>query len=162
MLESWVGDALVSSFVAACVTITVSLLVYYCGGIIGGALGTVPHVAVVGSIGFSLRLSASSLSFQTAMLVMPIGMLNNSFYLAGLRIFSLYGVGADKRKGEMEQMMWTFLFSLAVFLLVLAVVVFLLRPEELPLLELQVWAVASFFTQFLVGVFIVFSPRAPS
>ena len=51
-----------------------------------------PHVAVVGSIGFSLRLSPSSASFRL-LLVMPIGMLINSFYLASLRIFSYLSCG---------------------------------------------------------------------
>ena len=164
VLSQWVVDALVSSLVAACVTITVSLLVHFCGGVVGGALGTVPHVAVVGSIGFSLQLSATSLSFQTAMLVMPIGMLNNSFYLAGLRVFSLhYGGGFGGKSSEMGRMLRAFFCSGTVFLVILALVVFFLKPETLPLATLQILAVASFFAEFLVGVLlIVYFPSAPS
>ena len=44
---------------------------------VGGVLGCVPHVAVVGSIGFFLQ-TASSDEFRIAMLSMPLGMFCNS------------------------------------------------------------------------------------
>ena len=47
------------------------------GPVIGAALGNVPHVAVVGSVGFILQV-ASSDEFRIAMLSMPLGMLCNS------------------------------------------------------------------------------------
>ena len=52
------------------------------GPVIGGVLGCVPHVAVVGSIGFILQ-TASSDEFRIAMLSMPLGMLCNSFLSKG-------------------------------------------------------------------------------
>ena len=48
------------------------------GPVVGGVLGCVPHVAVVGSVGFILQ-TASSDEFRIAMLSMPLGMLCNSF-----------------------------------------------------------------------------------
>ena len=54
-----------------------SAMVERLGPVIGGVLGCVPHVAVVGSIGFLLQ-TASSDEFRIAMLSMPLGMLCNS------------------------------------------------------------------------------------
>ena len=56
--------------------VMLSAMVERLGPVIGGVLGCVPHVAVVGSIGFLLQ-TASSDEFRIAMLSMPLGMLCN-------------------------------------------------------------------------------------
>ena len=110
-----------------------------------------PHVAVVGSIGFSLRLSPSSASFQTAMLVMPIGMLINSFYLASLRIFSYLSCG------QLLAYRMTLIFGASglIFLLLLTLVVFVLKPEDLPLATVRILAYLSFFVEFVIGIVLI-------
>ena len=150
-MSAWLFPALISSFIAGLVTITVSILVHFFGGALGGALGTVPHVAVVGSIGFSLRLSPSSASFQTAMLVMPIGMLINSFYLASLRIFSYLSCG------QLLAYRMTLIFGASglIFLLLLTLVVFVLKPEDLPLATVRILAYLSFFVEFVIGIVLI-------
>lgn len=62
-----------------------SAMVERLGPVIGGVLGCVPHVAVVGSIGFLLQ-TASSDEFRIAMLSMPLGMLCNSVLDLGIGI----------------------------------------------------------------------------
>ena len=59
-----------------------SAMVERLGPVIGGVLGCVPHVAVVGSIGFLLQ-TASSDEFRIAMLSMPLGMLCNGVLEVG-------------------------------------------------------------------------------
>lgn len=161
-MSGWLLSALISSTIAGFVTITVSILVHFFGGIVGGALGTVPHVAVVGSIGFSLRLSTSSTSFQTAMLVMPIGMLINSFYLAALRIFSY--LSWERKDGHLVAYRMTAIFGASgiIFLLLLTLVVFVLKPEHLPLATVRILAYVSFFAEFAIGIVLIvfFSNRA--
>ena len=155
-MSAWLLPALISSTVAGLVTITVSILVHFFGGIVGGALGTVPHVAVVGSIGFSLRLSPSSASFQTAMLVMPIGMLINSFYLAALRIFSYLSWERKGRQLLAYRMTSIFGASGIIFFLLLFLVVFVLKPEDLPLASVRILAYLSFFVEFVIGIVLCF------
>ena len=155
-MSAWLFPALISSFIAGLVTITVSILVHFFGGIVGGALGTVPHVAVVGSIGFSLRLSPSSASFQTAMLVMPIGMLINSFYLAALRIFSYLSWERKGRQLLAYRMTSIFGASGIIFFLLLFLVVFVLKPEDLPLASVRILAYLSFFVEFVIGIVLFF------
>ena len=58
--------------------VLVTAIVERLGPVVGGVLGCVPHVAVVGSVGFILQ-TASSDEFRIAMLSMPLGMLCNSF-----------------------------------------------------------------------------------
>lgn len=64
-------------FPAVLQQVFVSALVERLGPVIGAALGNVPHVAVVGSVGFILQV-ASSDEFRIAMLSMPLGILCNS------------------------------------------------------------------------------------
>ena len=48
----WDTKAVISSAVASLVTVAVSLALNVFGGRVAAVIGTMPHVAVVGSIGF--------------------------------------------------------------------------------------------------------------
>jgi hypothetical protein len=145
----WVLSAVISAFIAALVTISVSFLVECAGGIVGGTIGTVPHVAVVGSIGFSLVAAADSSEFQVAMLVMPIGMLNNSFFLAALRLSSHYW--RTRQATPRFRAAAVFSCSCVLFLLIVVLIVFLLKPETLRLDQVRVLAFCSFILEFVIG-----------
>ena len=82
IIMALVAAAFLSAGIAALVTITVCVLVDHYGGTIAGVIGTVPHVAVVGSVGFATVLPTRD--FQVAVLAMPVGMLLNSFYAAAM------------------------------------------------------------------------------
>eukprot|EP00438_Fugacium_kawagutii_P019075 Skav229489 [mRNA] locus=scaffold4918:196633:198353:- [translate_table: standard] len=66
-----------SAVVAGLVIVVVTAIVERLGPVVGGVLGCVPHVAVVGSVGFILQ-TVNSDEFRIAMLSMPLGMLCNS------------------------------------------------------------------------------------
>ena len=64
----WGVKACISSSIAALVAIAVSLAVDYLGGRAAGVIGTVPHVAVVGSLSFFVVLEQRE--FEVALLSM--------------------------------------------------------------------------------------------
>ena len=78
----------VTSALAGLVVICATMLVEKCGGVIGGVIGMVPHVAVFGSVVFFLKRDDSDSGgdvFLEGTLSMPLGMLSNALLQASLR-----------------------------------------------------------------------------
>jgi len=147
-----------SSIAAVIVVLCVSLLIEKCGGRIGGILGSIPHVAVIATIGLYAQLSDSD--FLQAMLGMPLGLLASSFYLGAIFMGSLNQ--SVKLVGHLRITVIIF-FSFAVFggCLELLLQIFELCDQE----SYCPWATASgsWLIELCIGLLLCsLSPGAPS
>ena len=79
----------VTAVLAGLVVVCATLLVEKCGGVVGGVLGMLPHVAVFGSIAFFVHADADDGVFLEGTLSMPLGMLSNALLQAALRTVAL-------------------------------------------------------------------------
>ena len=137
-----------SATIAAVVTIGVTYLVERCGGAIGGVIGTVPHVAVVGSVGLSLRLDSNA--FQRSVLAMAVAMLLNSVYA-----LSLVLAATRLRLRLQRRLSLVLLAAMSVYLVSLAFVIFAARLEHQPLSMARVISIAAWTTELAIGVAMV-------
>ena len=152
-------SAFISAGIAALVTITVCVLVDYYGGTIAGVIGTVPHVAVVGSVGFAAVLPIRD--FQIAVLAMPVGMLCNSLYTAAMLAASRL---LSRRTGESRwrRLLAVVACGLATFACGLAVLLAAVRPRERPLGTAVALAASSWGAEAALGAWMVRAfPSAP-
>ena len=153
--------AFISAGIAAAVTIAVCMLVDHYGGTIAGVIGTVPHVAVVGSVGFAAVLPVRD--FKIAVLAMPVGMLCNSLYAAAMIAAS----SLLPRRGVLAGAGWQRLLAvvasgLCVFAVGLALLLAVVRPKERPLGTAVGLAVASWGLEAVLGAWTVWAyPSAP-
>jgi len=123
------------------------------GPVIGGVLGCVPHVAVVGSIGFLLQ-TASSDEFRIAMLSMPLGMLCNSFLFFGVRVAAFLPICDGKTPtGRLSLCLACGALCYAAGLIA---IIMGLRPKEQSMQIAWLAAVAAFVLEFLVGLVLMY------
>lgn len=172
--------AILSSCVAALVVITVSLLVDRCGGRVAGVLGTVPHVAVVGTVAFSTSLSRHE--FEVATFSMCFGMFFNAVYLA---VVVLVCLALDSASAPREahrdseeptkavpdasallsghcRLLIALGSGLAAYGILVVFVLTAFRPKDRPAEQVRGCAVAALCAQCLVGLALVWCrPSAP-
>eukprot|EP00928_Gymnodinium_smaydae_P072573 TRINITY_DN55913_c0_g1_i1.p1 TRINITY_DN55913_c0_g1~~TRINITY_DN55913_c0_g1_i1.p1 ORF type:complete len:336 (+),score=28.79 TRINITY_DN55913_c0_g1_i1:70-1008(+) len=145
------------------VIVVMCLLVEKLGGLVGSVLGTVPHVAVVGSVGFIVQ-TATEQDFEVAMLSMPMGLLCNSLLLLTIRITSWCPL---LRRDSFQS--WKhlrlpicFVAGLCSYASGVALVMLVFRPKSRSLWTVRLVAIAAFAAQFLIGVLVVLCFSAPA
>jgi len=142
-----------SATVAGVVTVMLSAMVERLGPVIGGVLGCVPHVAVVGSIGFLLQ-TASSDEFRIAMLSMPLGMLCNGFLFLGVRLASFLPICEGKT--PTGRLTLCLACGAVCYAAGLIAIIMGLRPKERSMQIAWLAAVAAFVLEFLVGLVLMY------
>lgn len=178
----WLLTAIISSCIAAFVIVLVSFLVDRCGGRIAGVLGTVPHVAVVGTVAFEASLNLHE--FKVATFSMCFGMFFSAVYLAIVVLASrIVSTGRREQQGDAEdaaktavddsvlssgryRMLIIVSSGLAAYSILVAAVLAILRPKERSAEQVRGLAVAALCLQCMVGLALVWccpsSPRAKS
>ena len=141
-----------SAFIAAAVIVVVTLLVERRGGVIGGMLGTVPHVAVVGSCAFFKNLGM--VDFQRAVLAMPVGMLMNSVFALTLALSTTH---LTLRRCRLLVVVG---LAMLTFAILVALLLLLLRLDAQPLALVRALAFCSFALELCIGVWM--AQRFPS
>lgn len=144
---------LAAATVAGLVIVLVAAIVERLGPVVGGVLGCVPHVAVVGSIGFILQ-TASSDEFRIAMLSMPLGMLCNSFFFLGVRIASL--LPNCDAKAPMGRLLLCLACGALGYAGGLSAILLGLRPKEQSMAIAWLAAAAAFVLELLVGLLLMY------
>ncbi|CAK8988808.1 Uncharacterized protein SCF082_LOCUS1538 [Durusdinium trenchii] len=149
---TWVVE-IASATVAGLVIVVVSALVERLGPVIGAVLGSVPHVAVVGSVGFFLQ-TASSDEFRIAMLSMPLGMLCNSLFTMAIsisaRLLPQHCIQSPKGR-----LFFCVACGFLSYVSGLAAIMFGLRPKEQSMQVAWLAAAAAFVLELLVGILLV-------
>jgi len=141
--------ALISSATAGAITITISILIEVFGGKVGAVLGSVPHVAVLGTIGFYYSLSEND--FVEAMLGMPVGMLSNTAYIAGFLLASVLMPTEWFKKYNGRRMLTCWFFALCLYSITAFVGIVIFEACKT---SIQRWLVASscFVIELTVGM----------
>ncbi|CAE7497032.1 unnamed protein product [Symbiodinium natans] len=148
---TWIVE-ITSASVAALVIVVITAAVERFGGVVGGVLGTVPHVAVVASVGFILQ-TTRRVDFEIAMLGMPLGMLSNSLLCSILRLVTSWPRLQrllPSRSGL--RMAVAMVIGLSCYAASVALAILGFKPDTRPLEVVRVVAVCAWLCELLLGL----------